>query len=302
MNPPSARAEGVIYGLLSALIWGAFPVVTRLGVARTALDGFDVTALRFGVSGLVLLPYLMRAGRGGVSWSALALMVVGIGAPYMLVVALGLARAPVEHFAVITPGSMILFSVLLSARVLHTRLGGRALGGVALILLGVLLIGLQGLRGAGSGSIGVHAAFLLGGLMWAVYTVTSKACGVQPFHATALVSVASMVLYLPPYLLLRGPALLQAPLHDVLVQGVYQGVLVSIVALFFYSQAVYHLGPARGALFAALVPGMATMLAAFLLGEWPAPFAVLGLAVVTGGMLLSLLDGRSPPAAAPGRS
>jgi drug/metabolite transporter (DMT)-like permease len=131
--------------------------------------------------------------------------------------------------------------------------------------------------------------------MWAIYTVSSKLYGVASLHATAIVSVFSVVLYVPVYVALQGDAILGAPLHDIAIQAVYQGIFVSTIALFFFSKAVFYLGPSLGSTFAALVPAAAVVLAGVVLGEQPTPLAIAGLAVVTLGMALTLV--RRPPRA-----
>lgn len=287
-DSPRARWAGILCGLGSALIWGAFPVVTRLGITQQALDAYDITFIRYTVAGLILLPYLLRRGLMGLSWKAAALMVAGIGAPYMLVVSLGLALAPVEQFAVVTPGSMIVFAAIISACGSRALPPARETAGLALIVAGIALAGMQAFA-ASRTPPQAYAIFLAGGLMWAAYTVMSRRSAASALHATAVVSVFSMALYAPPYLAARGLALLHAPWPDILLQALYQGVLVSTVALFLFSQSVRLLGPATGATFAALVPGSATLLAAVMLGEHPGAPLLAGLAIVTAGMALTLL-------------
>ncbi|ATA55559.1 EamA family transporter [Variovorax boronicumulans] len=285
------RWVGVLFGLASALIWGAFPVVTRFGLTHTALDVYDITCIRYTVSGVMLLPFLVRRGLMGLRWTSIALMTAGIGAPYMLVVAFGLGMAPVEQFAVVTPGSMILFSALISAWGLGARLSRRETAGIALIILGVALVGFHNFSAVRS-SPWAYLIFLLGGLLWAIYTVSSKQFSASALHATAIVSVFSMIIYLPAYLATRGLHLLQAPLGDIGVQAFYQGVMVSTVALFFFSKSVQILGAAVGATFAALVPGAATLLALLVLDERPSATAIAGLVIVTGGMTAMLIQQR----------
>ncbi|MBA3771557.1 MAG: DMT family transporter [Ramlibacter sp.] len=286
---PDKRWMGIFCGLVSALIWGAFPVVTRLGLTHTPLDAYDITFIRYTVSGLILLPLLIRSGLMGLGWKAIALMVVGIGAPYMVVVSLGLSMAPVEQFAVVTPGSMILFSVAISTWGLGARISAQAIAGIALIIVGVGLIGYQSFA---SSDVSPYAylIFLLGGLLWAVYTVSSKHFNTSPMHATSIVSVFSMILFLPVYLAGRGLQIVHAPLWDIGVQVVYQGVLVSTIALFFYSKSVQLLGSSVGATFAALVPGAAVVLATVLLGEQSSTGAIVGILIVTAGMVLTILQ------------
>jgi drug/metabolite transporter (DMT)-like permease len=286
-----SRATGIACGLVSSLIWGAFPVVTRLGLTHTALDSYDITLIRFGVSGVLLLPYLMATGLRGLRWREILLLVVGIGAPYMLTIAVGLRQAPVEQFAVVTPASMIVFSTSMSVILLKTRLTLPEMAGIALIVVGVLLSGFHEFSGTGS-KISTYLIFVSGGFLWSVYTVSAKRFSTSALHATAIVSVFSIIGYFPFYLCFRGFHLLHVSIRDIGLQAVYQGMLVSIVALFFYSKSVQMLGAAIGSTFAALVPGAAILLAAIILREVPQPTAIAGLAVVTIGMLLTLVGGR----------
>jgi EamA-like transporter family len=68
--------RGSLYGLAAVSIWAAWIVAVRLGI-RTSLQPWDITAIRFGVAGLILLPYLLKKGLAvdrlgwvGLRWSA----------------------------------------------------------------------------------------------------------------------------------------------------------------------------------------------------------------------------------------
>lgn len=278
----SKMLKGVVCGVISALIWGAFPVVTRLGVEYTTLNKYDITAIRFGISGLILLPFFLRQGLRGKKWTAMAVLVIGIGPLYMLVVAQGLTYAPVETFAVITPGSMIVFSTVASAMLLKIRLTKRELAGIGLILLGITSIGMRDMRAE---NLSTYLIFVLGGMLWSIYTIGTKIFSISPFQAITQVSVLSMAIYLPFYFYFEGMHVFDVPFRDLSVQIFYQGILVSIVALFFYSKAVYLLGPAMGSAFAAFVPAAAAILASIILGELPGIESMVGLGVITFGMM-----------------
>lgn len=60
------------------------------------------------------------------------------------------------------------------------------------------------------------------------------------------------------------------------------------IALLLYSKAVAVLGAAKGAIFGALVPTFALLLAIPIPNEIPTMFRLLGLVLVTLGMLLAL--------------
>ncbi|MGV2287944.1 DMT family transporter [Trinickia sp. YCB016] len=286
------QLAGIGYGLLAALIWGGFPVVTRLGVTHSGLDSYDIAFVRYVVAGVLLFPFLLRRGLGGVSLPTAALMVVGVGAPYILVVATALSRVPVGYFA-LAPGSMIAFTAILSHFVVKDHLSATQKIGILTILIGMGLAADSALSGAGGGL--AMSLFVLSGLLWSIYNVTAKQSGVSALRATAIVSVGSALLYSPFYIWDRGLAFLHAPIGAVALQAVYQGVMVSILGLYFFSKAVSILGPTLGATFAALVPLLGTVEAVWLLNEKPRWLTVIGIVVVTIGMIASLITSNRAP-------
>ncbi|MCP4329944.1 MAG: DMT family transporter [Alphaproteobacteria bacterium] len=287
---PDRRAvvTAVVYGIIAAIIWGAWPVLSRLGVEQS-LNAYDITALRFVVAGILLLPLFWRRGIAGVGWTGACLLTFGAGAPYVLIGVGGFSFAPAGHGGVIIPSFMLSAATIGGWLVLRDRPDAVRLIGLAGIMAGVVLIGWDR-WGAGGGSeewIG-HLMFGIAGLLWAIYTVGTRLWSVDPLHATALVSVLSMVVYLPPYLIFGATNLFQAPLSEILFQGVFQGVAVGILALLFYTRAVAVFGAGRGAVFAALVPALAVLFAFPILGEVPTWLEIAGLSTVTGGMVCAL--------------
>lgn len=282
-----ALSMGIVYGILAALIWGGWPVVSRLGVQQT-LAFTDITALRFAVAGLLLLPLVWRGGVGALGWPRALVLAGGAGAPYVLCAVGGLTLAPAGHAGVIIPSCMLTFSTLGSWLFLGDRPGRNRLLGLALIMAGVLLIGWQGLSQDAAGAWIGDLLFVAAGFLWASYTVASRAWSVDPLRGTALVSVLSLLLFLPVYPLLGEPKLLVAPFSEIAFQAVFQGLFVAILALLFYSRSVAALGAARGAVFAALVPGVAIVLAYPVLGETPTWLELSGLVIVSLGMIYAL--------------
>lgn len=104
-------SSDVLYGLVAALIWGAWPVLSRHGVQQS-LTAYDVTALRFAVAGLVLLPVVWRRGLAGLGWGRATVLACGAGVPYALVTIGGLEFAPAGHAGVIAPSCMLTVSSL----------------------------------------------------------------------------------------------------------------------------------------------------------------------------------------------
>jgi drug/metabolite transporter (DMT)-like permease len=83
----SEYTRGALYGLAAVCIWAGFIVASRLGV-RTTLTPWDVAAIRFAVAGSLLLPYAVRKGLAleRLGWLGIAAIVIGCGAPMVLLV------------------------------------------------------------------------------------------------------------------------------------------------------------------------------------------------------------------------
>ncbi len=290
-DPPtrSRTAEGVGWALLAVVIWSGWFVVTRHAVAgHGTLAAADLVALRFGISGLILLPVLLRrapalprrAWRDGLWFAA------GSGAPFALVLSLGLRFAPAAHAAALTPGTMPLFAAGFGALLLGERPGRVRAAGLLLIAAGAAAIVLA--HGGGDALPG-HMAFLACAAAWGVATVRMRRSGMSALDATALTCVLSL-LYVPPYLLSGVSRLAAAPWGELALQAVYQGVLASAVGLLAFNRAVGLLG-ARAPGFTALVPVLATLGAAAVLGEMPGLIEAAAVAAVAGGVLLNALGG-----------
>jgi len=278
--------RATLAGLATALIWGAWPVYSRVAVLD-GLDPLDISLLRFGVAGLLLAPLILRRGLGGLTvWQAL-LLTAGAGVPYVLAVVGGLSFAPAGHGGIITPSAMLIGSTLGAWLLLRERPARTRLAGLALVLTGIVITGVEGWDTASAQAWVGHGLFVLGGLLWATYTVGLRAFGADPFQATAVVSVLSLLFVLPVWLIFGESTLMEAAVPTILSHAGFQGILAAIGALYLYSVAVGYFGAGRGALFSALVPSVAVLLAVPVLNEWPGPLTITGLALTTAGMGLA---------------
>jgi drug/metabolite transporter (DMT)-like permease len=232
-TPVSDRSYliGTALGLSAALIGAGWLVMTRLGQTRV-LNGYDIVALRYGVAAVVLLPYALRRlpRLTAYGWPAIALLVLGAGFPYGLAAVWGLHFAPVAHGGALMAGTIPTFTALFGIAVLGQRLTGRQLAGLALTVIGAFAIGGVGLFDAiGTQTIG-HVLFLVGAMLWALYTVTLRRSGIPPLDATVIVCVCSALVYVPFYPVLLGSRIPAAPWSEILFQGFYQGILAGVLA------------------------------------------------------------------------
>jgi drug/metabolite transporter (DMT)-like permease len=283
----SEYARGALFGVAAVSIWAGFIVVSRLGV-QTSLTPWDIAAIRFGVAGPLLLPYVLSNGLAleRLGWIGLGAIVIGCGAPMVLLVNAGLLFAPAAHAGALFPGVMPLLVAILAAAILKEAFTSQKRVGLALIVMGAVGI----VWGAG-GTIGTaqnagHMLFLAAGLAWACYTVAMRRARLDGLHAAAIAAVGSLVLYLPAYAFVAGTSIFKAPLFDIALQAIVQGLLTAIIALLLYGRMVSILGATGGAAFVALTPAMTALVGIPILGEWPSPIDWMAIALISSGVYL----------------
>ncbi len=283
---PRDLLRGAMWGTTAAIIAAGWWVATRFSVSHS-LDHYDLAALRFGIAGLLLAPVLLRHWRVilDVPWPVLAVLMVGAGAPYALIAGGGVRFAHAGNGGALVTGLLPIFAALLSATFANEPIArGRRLG-LGIIVAGTLAICGQGIM-AGTAAFG-YLLLAAGALLWAGFTVAMRRSGLPAIQAVAVVSGASLVLYLPVYVLWLDPNLLSAPPGELLLQAAYQGVVVGCIAIYCYGRAVALLGPARSAALLALVPVLTTALGMLLLDEQPKPAEALGVVLVSVGVGLA---------------
>ncbi|MCP4602778.1 MAG: DMT family transporter [Proteobacteria bacterium] len=288
---------GLIAGFLASLIWGIWPVVSRLGVL-TNLNPYDIVFIRFLVSGLLLTPAIIHYGLRGISVNGAALLAIGAGMPYVLITVIGLQFTNASHGGLVVPSFNIIFSTLGVAVFLGIKPDRARLTGITLILTGCGAIFLQSLNGVSASTLLGDIIFVAGGFTYAIYTVTSQKYGIPPLQAVSIVSVFSAIAFVPFYLAYMPSNLLQATPDEIALQIVFQGVITSIVAIYLFSRAINVLGASRAVVFLALMPVSSMFLAIPVLGEWPTWVEWMSLPVIVSGIVIALnvFEARPAPA------
>ena len=275
--------------VLAMLIYAAQFVLSRWSMQRT-LSLWDLAALRFTVAGLVSLPLLVRRPpAGAAAWWQLAALSVAAGAPYTLIMYTGLTLAPAAHGAVIITGGMPVIATVLAWLWFGERPWPAKTAGLALIVVGLTLVGWPELSRGGGAWLG-DALFAVAAGLWALFTVGVRRWRIDPLPATAAVWVLALP-YVPLYAVVTGGPVLDAPRGEVVFQALFQGLGVAIAALALYAWSIRVLGDGLAALFSPLVPVFAVLLGVVVLGEVPALVQVVGIAGVTLGMALAVRRG-----------
>jgi drug/metabolite transporter (DMT)-like permease len=286
-------AKGIAVGLVAASIGALYTVFARWGMAH-GLSSPDLTVLRFGVAGILMLPVMVVAWRRDVTqfttrWRVWVLVALLAGTPFGLLMFGALQFAPPSHAAVFPFTAMSVMGMVLGAVVLGDRMTLRRIAGIAVVLTGLVLVsGVEASSLTLRASIG-DAMFLAAGTLWAGFGIVLRKHRLDPLLATAVISISALFTYVPAYFWFTGGQglVLAAPFvfwTEVLVQGVIAGA----GTLYTYSKMVSLLGPSRAAVFPALAPGLAALMAWPVLGHVPAPMETMGLVLVMTGLIVAV--------------
>jgi drug/metabolite transporter (DMT)-like permease len=283
------RGLAVLAMLAAVAIYG-----TNFAISRHALlNGMtphDLTALRFSVAGLVLLPLFLKAGIkdcAGVGWGRGLVLTAMSGLPMTMLMMQGLAWSPAAHGAAIGPGTVTVIGALGGVFMFGVRPPRNVILGILTVLGGLALIGLAASASGARNVILGDLCFFGVGLIWGGYPLMLQLWRVDPLRATAVLSVLSMAMFMPWYLMTQGSSLPHIALWIVALHGINQGILNVVAGLWLWGFAAREIGAAESGRFPPLIPVIGALSAIPLLGEWPGPYQWGGIALIVGGLLLT---------------
>jgi len=239
---------------------------------------------------LVLL--LFQAGLGSVGYTVLLI--------------LGVRWAPAASAGVVA-GTLPAVAALAAVLALRERPGRYLVGSIVLATAGVLAISWPGEGSAGDSKSAAAFAgnlLILGAVVCeAMFILLNKRLRVpvRPLALSTLMAAFGLLLSLVPALFERA---WERPLpNDALIGVAYYALVPTVLGFVLWFAGAARLKGAEAALFTALLPISALILAALWLGESISLAQIGGAACVLGAVGLASLDGRSgkglDPAAAP---
>jgi len=284
-------------GLLSGAVM-ALGASLAFATARAGLLGglgvADLIFVRFLVAAGIMLPVLVRLGLpdlAGIGVVRALILTVLSGAPFALLQTGGYAFAPLAHGAVIAPSTVTILSTVGAAVFLGERLSRSHAVGAGIVLMGIVLIGWDGLTARSFGDrvwLG-DGLFFSSSVMLASFTLLLRYWRLSALRATAVVAVLSCLLATPIYVAWVGMEHLKSlPLVTMAFQGLMQGGVQGVVTMFAFGQAILLLGVSRAVLFPAIVPAVSVLVGIPIVGEIPSLLQISGLGVVTLGLLITI--------------
>ncbi len=315
----SPRTVGIASAVVTILIWTSFIVVAR-AMALKSLTSLDIVLCRIVGAALLLLPwgfFMVRKMRLENPQAETSLWIsplplkqtvlLGLfgGVGYAILAYSAFTFAPAAHGSVLMPGLLPLSTALLSVLLLGEVLNkGRKLG-LLLIACGGLLVGgasiIQAYTDSASGSSvwKGDVLFVCASSCWAFYTVLCRKHRLEAVPTTIAVIVFCVLSYLPLYALLVlsgmvASKLATAPLWEIVFQTFYQGMGSVVISGIAFTQMIRYFGPVRSTMLTAIVPGLSALGAVFFLGEPLGINLIMGLALVTLGIIVGVRAASSP--------
>jgi drug/metabolite transporter (DMT)-like permease len=289
-----AMAPAYLALAAAALFWGGNWVLARW--IQNQFPPQTLGLLRWGSAALFLLPFALTptlrawpAVRR--EWRRLAILgAIGVTG-FSALSYWGLSYTTSINGSLLNTAAPV-FILMLSAMGFGDRINLMEVAGVAVSIVGVVIIVARGNVGALAAlSVNIGDAIVLAAvLLWAVYTVLLRRWRIQLPPMVFLFTTMVLSLPLPIATTAIEYALgAPAPSPDTvgLLTIVYLGLFPSIGAYACWNFGVSRAGAARATLFQYLIPVFAAVLAVLLLGEEVRLFHVAGAVLIIGGLLLA---------------
>ncbi|QIZ51757.1 DMT family transporter [Dickeya zeae] len=284
------RTKGMVFGYIAMAVaviaWSLFAISIR-AIGASPLSVADVALFRFGVPTLLLLPWLPARLRqlSNLRPIEVIAILVGGGIPYFFIASAGGHLTSAAHVAALIAGTSPLAVILLAFLVFRHRASKQQLRAILLILVGVAWMVMPGFN---KDMIGGGTLLLLASLLWGAYTLAIRRSGLDTIGCVLLLSIPSTLILLS--LMMTGLVeshISNVAWHDMLPFLLIQGLGTGIVSSLSYTVAVQRLGPGQSALIGSLCPALAYLLAVPLLGEHFSLPNVMGVAVITLGVMVA---------------
>ena len=273
----------VCLGIVGSMIWGAHSSVSVSGL-RAGFDSFDIAAARVLGAALGIIPILLARGISVVpTIQQIIWLTLGAGVPFGLLNVAGLQFAPISHTGAISLGCVPLITAFIANRFFGDRI---SLSHV--IALGILLAALVVIWSAHP----FEWIHLLGDLcffgsacLWASYGLNLRRWNLKSMQGVIAITLGSLP-YLIWYFLAREQTFL-SDLDQGMLQVMYQGFIVGVLAVLIYGKVLEFIGPMMGTMFLAFSPFLIPFMAFLILGDPIDLGDVAGLALVVISMIIA---------------
>ena len=286
----------LVWGYLAAfatlLMWAGFSLISRLG-GKSVLTPYDIFALRLITASVILLPFMRSMP--ALAWAdrRLWLLTFLCSLIYCPLAYTGFKYAPAAHGAILLSGMQPFLISAVAWLLVGTRPNRIRTIGLGLIGTGIICAAMPYLTEWSPDYAFGDLLILLSSICWAFYGVLAARWKYSPWTLTRAIAFGSSIVYLPIYWLWLPKEMSAAPLSMIIIQGAFQGISATILAMLTYLKSLELLGPERTASFLALVPVVIGVLAVPLLDEPLTPWLGSGIVFVSLGSYVASKTARA---------
>ena len=273
----TARTQGYLFVCITMCIWGGFTILSRLNL-HWHVSAWDLVAMRFAIAFLILMPVLIYKKDLAFLWHPrpVILALTG-GLAYCLTVYTAFLHAPAAHAAIFLNGCIPLCTAVAAYLLFKQPFDKHTWLSLIIMLSALALMSYLMLHEQASAFGLGDILFFLSAVWWGIFTVLLKQWKLSAWHSMASVAIWSALIYLPIYILFIPKHFQEAEPVHLLVQGVFHGVLVVIIATLTYVAAIERLGAFKTGSIVTLAPFIAAIIAVPLLNEPLSPAIMCGL-------------------------
>lgn len=273
----TARTQGYLFVCITMCIWGGFTILSRLNL-HWHVSAWDLVAMRFAIAFIILMPVLVYKKDLAFLWHPrpVILALTG-GLAYCLTVYTAFLHAPAAHAAIFLNGCIPLCTAVAAYLLFKQPFDKHTWLSLSIMLSALALMSYLMLHEQAS-AFGIgDILFFLSAVWWGIFTVLLKQWKLSAWHSMASVAIWSALIYLPIYILFIPKHFQEAEPVHLLIQGVFHGVLVVIIATLTYVAAIERLGAFKTGSIVTLAPFIAAVIAVPLLNEPLSPAIMCGL-------------------------
>ena len=273
----TARTQGYLFVCITMCIWGGFTILSRLNL-HWHVSAWDLVAMRFAIAFIILMPVLVYNKDLAFLWHPrpIILALTG-GLAYCLTVYTAFLQAPAAHAAIFLNGCIPLCTAVAAYLLFKQPFDKHTWLSLSIMLSALALMSYLMLHEQASAFGLGDILFFLSAVWWGIFTVLLKQWKLSAWHSMASVAIWSALIYLPIYILFIPKHFQEAEPVHLLVQGVFHGVLVVIIATLTYVAAIERLGAFKTGSIVTLAPFIAAVIAVPLLNEPLSPAIMCGL-------------------------
>ncbi len=252
-------------------------------------------AIRYGISSVVALPILLyyKPWRG-MPFVRILVLTFLLGPFYTFCVFTAFDYAPASHGGIFMNGSFPALTIIIGIYFFKELPIKLHFLGIFLILLGSTFSTIDGSIIYTEKSWIGDLLFFCAAIYFSFYLAVCRLWNVSLLQVIMCSSIFNGAIYIPIWILFFNSGSFDQGINNLYLQLIYQGIVPNLLGLVLLAVSVRYIGPNPTAAILAGVPAMGTILGFFILGESPGILGILGLIIITPGILFTAMAKTNP--------